>query len=179
MSQGATIWLTGLSGAGKTTISRMAAERLVQRGIRTEILDGDEVRKVLTADLGFSREDRVQNARKVAYVAKLLSRNGVVVFVSLISPYREMRDHARREMDRFLEVYVKCSLAECARRDVKGLYQKAVRGQIPRFTGISDPFEEPEHPDLVLDTERETPQESAAKLLRFLEAKGWLAPERD
>jgi len=177
MAQGITVWLTGLSGAGKTTICRIAADRLLRRGIRAEVLDGDELRNALSPDLGFSREDRMQHARRTAYVAKLLSRNGVVVFVALISPYREMRSHARREIEQFVEVYVKCPLTVCAKRDVKGLYRKAARGKIRQFTGISDPYEEPDHPDLVLETDRESPQESAEKLLQYLKASGRLPPE--
>ncbi|MGM0882792.1 MAG: adenylyl-sulfate kinase [Bacillota bacterium] len=168
MQKGVTVWFTGLSGTGKTTISRLVEAELIYSGIRVEALDGDVVRKNLTADLGFSKEDRQKNIERVAFVAKLLTRNDIIVLASFISPYRHMRDYSRQEIGSFIEVFVKCSLAECIRRDVKGLYKKALKGEIPCFTGISDPFEEPEKPDIVLDTEIETPAESAAKIIQYL-----------
>lgn len=174
MSNGATVWLTGLSGAGKTTICRLVEEKLASAGIPVERLDGDVVRQQLCADLGFSREDRFRNIERVAYVAKLLTRNGVIVLASFISPYRSMRDYVRREIDSFIEVYMKCSLEECIRRDVKGLYRKAINGELAHFTGISDPYEAPEHPDLVVDTERETAEASAAKVVEYLIAGGYI-----
>ena len=144
MTQGCVIWLTGLPSSGKTTIADALAQRLRGDGLPVEVLDGDEVRKSLSSDLGFSAEDRQQHNRRVIYVSKLLIRNGLIVIVPLISPYRETREFARAELGRFLEVYVKCSIEECIRRDVKGLYAKALRGEVVNFTGISDPYEEPE-----------------------------------
>jgi len=151
--QGSVIWLTGLPSSGKTTLGKALAKTLNDNGISVEVLDGDEIRESLSADLGFSAEDRKTHAERVIYVAKLLSRNGVQVIVPLISPYRETRDLARKQLPQFFEVYVKCSVSECIRRDVKGLYAKALSGEIGEFTGISDPYEEPINPDLVLDTE--------------------------
>lgn len=173
-ARGFTVWLTGLSGAGKTTIARALERELRRRGCRVEILDGDEVRKHLSQGLGFSKEDRDTNIRRIGYVAKLLSRNGVAVITSAISPYREVREEVRREIGDFVEVYVKCPLEVLARRDVKGLYARALRGEIPNFTGISDPYEEPLHPEVVVETDRETVEESAGKVLRFLEERGYL-----
>ncbi|MBD2871513.1 adenylyl-sulfate kinase [Paenibacillus arenilitoris] len=168
MQKGVAVWFTGLSGTGKTTICRLVEAELINYGIRVEVLDGDEVRKRLTADLGFSKEDRQKNIERVAFVAKLLTRNDVIVLASFITPYRHMRDYCRQEISSFIEVFVKCSLAECIRRDVKGLYKKALKGEIHGFTGISDPFEEPENPDIVLDTENEAPDESAAIIIHYL-----------
>lgn len=175
MGKGATVWLTGLSGAGKTTICRLVERKLSEAGVPTERLDGDEVRSRLCPDLGFSREDRIRNIERVSYVAKLLTRHGVVVLASFISPYRSMRAFLRSEIDPFVEVYVKCPLEECIRRDVKGLYRKALAGSIPAFTGISDPYEEPDHPELVLDTENETAEESAAKTIEYLKERGYVS----
>ncbi|KEQ25971.1 adenylylsulfate kinase [Paenibacillus tyrfis] len=174
MSSGATVWLTGLSGAGKTTICRLVEEKLAAAGLPVELLDGDVVRRQLCADLGFSREDRFRNIERVAYVAKLLTRNRVIVLASFISPYRSMRDYVRQEIAPFIEVYVKCSLEECIRRDVKGLYRKAINGEIAHFTGISDPYEEPGQPELVVDTEQETEEASAAKVVEYLIARGYI-----
>lgn len=168
MPNGITIWLTGLSGSGKTTICRLAEQQLRSEGRLVERLDGDEIRARLGPELGFSRQDRFRNVERTAYVAKLLTRNGVIVLASLISPCRDMRELVRREVSPFAEVYVKCSLEECIRRDAKGLYQKALNGEIPQFTGISDPYEEPERPDLVIDTERETADESARRLINYI-----------
>ncbi|MBV9213634.1 MAG: adenylyl-sulfate kinase [Actinobacteria bacterium] len=169
---GATLWFTGLSGAGKSTIARIVEAELGERGLRVEVLDGDVVRTNLSKGLGFSKEDRDTNIRRIAFVADLLSRNGVVAITAAISPYREIRDEARRTMgDRFVEVFVKASVEECARRDVKGLYEKAMRGEIKEFTGVSDPYEEPVDPEVVCDTESETPEESAAKVMAFLESR--------
>jgi len=176
MDDGYTLWFTGLSGAGKTTIARIVEQELGDRGSRVEVLDGDVVRTNLSKGLGFSKEDRDTNVRRIAFVADLLSRNGVPVITAAISPYREIRDEARELMgDRFVEVYVKASVEECARRDVKGLYEKAFAGEIKEFTGVSDPYEEPQEPEVVVDTERETPEESARKVLAFVDAKVGLA----
>ena len=176
--QGYTLWFTGLSGAGKTTISHIVAEELTSRGSKLEILDGDVVRENLSKGLGFSKEDRDTNIRRIAFVADLLSRNGVPVITAAISPYREIRDEAREMMgDRFIEVYIEASVDACAERDVKGLYEKAFAGEIKEFTGVSDPYEEPLDPELTLKTEEEEPEESAAKLIAYLEEKGLLAPK--
>jgi adenylyl-sulfate kinase len=176
---GFTLWFTGLSGAGKTTISEIVAEELRARGSKLEILDGDVVRENLSKGLGFSKEDRDTNIRRIAFVADLLSRNGVPVITAAISPYRELRREARTLMeDRFIEVYVKASVETCAERDVKGLYKKAFAGEIKEFTGVSDPYEEPEHAELILDTEHQTPDESAQEILEYLEERDLLpAPE--
>ena len=167
---GFTIWFTGLSGAGKTTISDIVAPALREKGLKVEVLDGDVVRTNLSKGLGFSKEDRDTNIRRIAFVADLLSRNGVGVITAAISPYAEIRDEAREMMgDRFLEIYVKASVETCAERDVKGLYEKAFKGEIKEFTGVSDPYEAPESPALVLETEHETPEESAQKVVALVE----------
>ena len=176
MDRGVTIWLTGLSGAGKTTISDLLRKELERRQQPLELLDGDVVRTHLSKGLGFSREDRDANVRRIAFVSKLLSRHGVAVIVAAISPFRNTREEARREIGRFLEVYVKCPLDELVRRDVKGLYARALRGEISNFTGVSDPYEEPECPDVVVETDRETVEASVAKILAALDAKGYIAP---
>lgn len=168
MQKGVTLWFTGLSGSGKTTISKRIEDRLKKHGHKVELLDGDDVRQHLTAQLGFSKEDRRKNNEIVTYVAKLLTRNNVIVLVSLISPYREFRDYARGEISSFREVFVRCPIVECIKRDVKGLYKKALSGEITGFTGISDPFEEPEHADIILQTNQETPEESTNKIIAYL-----------
>lgn len=173
--QGFTLWFTGLSGAGKSTLANLAALELRERGHRVEILDGDEVRTNLSKGLGFSKEDRDTNIRRIGYVCRLLSRNGVVAVSAAISPYRDIRDEVRRTHDRFFEVFVKCSLDELVRRDVKGLYEKALRGEIANFTGVSDPYEEPLDPELVVESDREAVEESLAKLIGTLENRGYIA----
>jgi adenylyl-sulfate kinase len=170
--KGFTLWFTGLSGAGKTTISHLVELQLRERGSRVEVLDGDVVRENLSKGLGFSKEDRDTNIRRIAFVADLLSRNGVPVITAAISPYRELRDESRELMGgRFIEVFVKASVEVCAERDVKGLYEKAFKGEIKEFTGVSDPYEEPLNPEIVLDTENETPEESASKVIALLEQR--------
>jgi adenylylsulfate kinase len=170
--KGFTLWFTGLSGAGKTTISKLIETELHSRRNRLEILDGDVVRENLSKGLGFSKEDRDTNIRRIAFVADLLSRNGVPVITAAISPYREIRDEARELMgDRFIEVFVKASVEECIERDPKGLYKKALAGEIKEFTGVSDPYEEPLNPEIVLETENESPEESAEKLIALLEER--------
>ena len=162
------VWLTGLPGSGKTTIARELEPELKKRGWCVEVLDGDEIRQNLSKGLGFSREDRETHLKRVTYVAKLLSRNGVAVIAAFISPYRNIREYARRETTNFLEVYVKCSVEGCARRDPKGLYKKASAGEIKNLTGPQDLYEEPTKPDLVIDTERLTVQQSVDSILAML-----------
>jgi adenylylsulfate kinase len=177
--QGFTLWFTGLSGAGKTTISKLVVGELEARGSAIEVLDGDVVRQNLSKGLGFSKEDRDTNIRRVAFVADLLSRNGVPVITAAISPYRAIRDEARAQMDgRFIEAYVKASVEECERRDVKGLYAKARAGEIKEFTGVSDPYEPPENPEIVLETEEQTPEESAAAIIAYLDERELIPPAR-
>jgi adenylylsulfate kinase len=171
---GVTVWFTGLPCSGKSAIADRAAEILKDRGYRVERLDGDIVRQDLTRDLGFSKADRDENIRRVTFVSKLLSRNGVLVLTSFISPYAEMRDAARRQIGDFFEVYVKCPLDVCVQRDVKGMYKKAMAGQIKEFTGVSDPYEEPLRPELVLETDRENLEQSTDRLLQALQARGYL-----
>ena len=180
MNDGMTLWFTGLSGAGKSTVAEIVERELRDRGMPVEVLDGDMVRQNLSKGLGFSKEDRDTNIRRIAYVADLLSRNGVVAITAAISPYREVRDEARALMDgRFVEIHVKASVEECARRDVKGLYAKAFSGEIPEFTGVSDPYEAPESPELAIDTEAQEPHESAALVVAYLEQRGLVpAPVR-
>jgi adenylylsulfate kinase len=176
--EGFTVWFTGLSGAGKTTISAIVEKVLRDRGLRVEVLDGDIVRTHLSKGLGFSREDRDTNIRRIAFVSHLLSRNGVAVIVAAISPYRGAREEARAMIGRFAEVYVRCPVEVCAERDVKGLYRKALAGEIKGFTGVSDPYEEPARPELVVQTDGETPEDSARRVLATLERLGYLpAPE--
>jgi adenylyl-sulfate kinase len=173
---GFVVWLTGLSGAGKTTISLELERELRARGLRIERLDGDTVREGLTRDLGFSKEDRDKNIERVTFVAKLLSRNGVGVIAAFISPYRAARDNVRQQTTNFIEVHVDAPLDVCITRDVKGLYAKALAGQLKGFTGVDDPYEAPEAAEITLHTERETPQESAARIIRYLEEHA-LLPE--
>jgi adenylylsulfate kinase len=174
--QGFTVWFTGLSGAGKTTISDAIEPLLRERGVtKLEKLDGDVVRTHLSKGLGFSKEDRDTNIRRIGWVAEVLTRNGVCVLASAISPYREIRDEVRANVGNFIEVYVKCSIPELTRRDVKGLYEKALKGEIANFTGISDPYEEPLNADVVVDTEAEELADSVAKVLSRLEQKGFIA----
>lgn len=165
---GFTLWLTGLSGAGKTTIASALERELRARGLYIERLDGDTVREGLTRDLGFSKADRDRNIERVSYVAMLLSRNGVGVIAAFISPYREARLKARQVCTNFIEVYVNAPLEVCIARDTKGLYAKALAGEIPNFTGISDPYEAPEAPEITLYTDRETAEACAARVLEYL-----------
>jgi adenylylsulfate kinase len=170
--EGFTLWFTGLPCSGKSTVGDGVAAILKERGRRVELLDGDVVRKELTRDLGFSKKDRDENIMRVTFVARLLSRNGVAALVSFISPYRELRDRARKETTNFVEVYTKCPVEVCIGRDVKGMYEKAIRGEIKEFTGISDPYEEPLNPEIVVETDKETVEESVAKVVKRLEDLG-------
>jgi ATP sulfurylase/adenylyl-sulfate kinase len=177
VSSGFVVWLTGLSGAGKSTIAQRLATELTARGRRPEVLDGDEVRTNLSAGLGFSKEDRDTNIRRIGYVARLLARNSTPVITAAISPYRNVRDELRATTPNFVEVYVRCSLDELVRRDVKGLYVRALAGEIANFTGVSDPYEAPEHAEVVVDTERDTVEESVDAVLRALVRLGHLPGE--
>ena len=177
--RGAVLWFTGLSGAGKSTLAEAVAPRLRDLGRKVESLDGDVVRTHLSRGLGFSREDRELNVARIAFVAHLLQRNGVFVLVSAISPYRSMRDGARALIaPDFVEIHVAPPLEECIRRDVKGLYQKALAGEIKEFTGISDPYEAPESPELRLDTSTLTVDEAVARILDRLQELGLLPSNR-
>ncbi|MGA2363480.1 MAG: adenylyl-sulfate kinase [Candidatus Aminicenantales bacterium] len=171
---GFTLWFTGLPCSGKSAVANRVAAILKDRGLRVERLDGDVVRQDLTRDLGFSKKDRDENIRRVTFVTKLLSRNGVAVLTSFISPYREMRDRARREATNFIEIYAKCPVEVCMERDVKGMYQKALRGEIKEFTGVSDPYEEPLNPEIVLETDKETLEQSVQNVLSKLGELGYL-----
>jgi adenylyl-sulfate kinase len=172
--QGFTVWFTGLSGSGKTALALKLEQVLRERGLKVERLDGDIVRKALTRDLGFSKEDRDMNIERVSFVAQLLTRNGVAVLSSFISPYRERREKSRAEIGNFCEVYCKASLDALVERDVKGLYKKALAGEIQGFTGVSDPYEEPENPEVVVETDKETVEESLAKIVHKLEQLGYV-----
>jgi adenylyl-sulfate kinase len=168
---GLTLWFTGLSGAGKTTLNLAVCDSLASRGFRVESLDGDEIRRYLGRGLGFSKSDRDENIRRIGYVASLLTRHGVIVLVSAISPYREVRDEVRRMIGEFVEIYVNAPLEACEQRDVKGLYRKARAGQLTGFTGVDDPYEPPLTPEIVCYTDRETVAESVAKILQYLELR--------
>ena len=168
------VWFTGLSGSGKSTLAEQLAPVLRERGMDVEVLDGDEVRTHLSKGLGFSKEDRDTNILRIGYVAKLLARNGVAVITAAISPYSETRDEVRGWVDHFVEVHVDCSLDELVRRDVKGLYKKAIAGEIDHFTGVSDPYEDPLNPEVVIESDKETEEESLAKVVAKLEELGYL-----
>ena len=172
---GLTLWLTGLSGAGKSTIAERVAAELRRQGRRVEVLDGDAIRENLSKGLGFSKEDRDTNIRRIGFVAELLARNGVKVITAAISPYRSVRDEVRGLVgDHFLEVYISTPLGVCEDRDVKGLYAKARSGALKGFTGIDDPYEPPLNPEIEIATQGETPEESAARIIDLLEARGYL-----
>lgn len=176
---GCTLWFTGLSGSGKTTLAIELEKELNNRGIcSVQRLDGDIVREDLTRDLGFSKEDREENIRRVTFVAELLSKNGVFVLVSFISPYRKGREEARRRCKNFIEIYMRCDKEYLIKRDVKGLYKKAIAGEITDFTGINDPYEEPERPQLIIDSSKVTIDDSLQKILAYLEQNNILQPVR-
>ena len=178
MNNGFCIWLTGLSGSGKTTIAQKLAETFrYSRFI--ELMDGDEIRKGLSSDLGFSKEDRNEHNKRVIFCSKLLARNGVIVVVALISPYRETRAYAKGEIPNTMEVFVKAPLDVCIERDPKGLYKKALAGEIKNFTGVSDPYEEPENPEILVESDKETAEECAQKILTKLEEMGYIPTKRD
>ena len=173
--KGFTLWFTGLSGAGKTTLAGFVEQELRARGVSVEVLDGDEIRTNLSKGLGFSKEDRDTNIRRIGYVCRLLSRNGVAAISAAISPYREVRDEVRRLIEAdgatFIEVYVKCPIEVLAERDVKGLYKKALAGELKGFTGVSDPYEEPLAPEVLIESNRETVESSVTKIIRELEQR--------
>jgi adenylyl-sulfate kinase len=175
--KGYTLWFTGLSGSGKTALAKVLEVELHRRGLKVERLDGDIVRKSLTRDLGFTKEDRDTNIERVTFVAKLLTRNGVAVLCSFISPYRERRAKSRAEIGNFVECYVECPLEVCIERDVKGLYQRAMAGEIENFTGVSDPYQAPENAEIVVHTAQQTVEESVQVILQRLEELGYLPSE--
>jgi adenylyl-sulfate kinase len=170
--QGCCLWFTGLSGAGKSTVAELVVGELRARGRKVELLDGDEIREHLSKGLGFSKADRDENIRRIGWVASVLARNGVVSVTAAISPYRAVRDEVRSWVTNFVEIYVATSLEDCEARDVKGLYAKARSGEIPEFTGVSDPYEAPLNPEIRLETAGRTPAESAAEVVAWMQAHG-------
>lgn len=170
MNTGFTVWLTGLSGAGKSTLALLLEARLKVQRIPVEVLDGDRVREILSRDLGYSREDRDENVRRIGFVSELLSRNGVAVIVAAISPYRSAREAVRARTPHFVEVHVDCPLDVLVQRDTKNLYRKALAGEVAHFTGISDPYEPPEYPEVAVRTDVETPEASVSHILAKLQA---------
>jgi adenylyl-sulfate kinase len=172
--KGFTLWFTGLSGSGKSTLARKVEEVLLERGLRVEVLDGDIIRTNLSRGLGYSKEDRDTNIRRIGFVCNLLARNDVVAIAAAIAPYRETRAENRKMIGTYVEVYCKCPLEELARRDVKGLYARAMKGEIDNFTGVSDPYEEPLDAEVIAETDRETEDESAAKIIKTLELTGYI-----
>jgi len=176
LDDGFTLWFTGLPCSGKTTITQAVAEELTERKLRYEILDGDEVRENLTKDLGFSREDRRTNVLRNAFVARLLARNGVIAMAALITPYNDTQQEVREHAENVHLVHVNCPVEVCAERDVKGMYEKAKKGEIDNFTGISDPYEEPVDPELVIHSHEETVDESAGRVVQYLEQEELIKP---
>ncbi len=176
--KGVTLWFTGLPSSGKSTIARILERQFRKWNLNVELLDGDVIRTNLSKGLGFSKEDRDANIKRIGFVCHLLSRNGVLAIASAISPYREVRDYNRRMIGNFVEVFVKASVAACEKRDVKGLYQKARAGEIKGFTGVDDPYEEPLQPEVTCDTENETPEQSAEKVVKRLEELGYIQLKR-
>lgn len=171
---GFTVWFTGLPCSGKSTIADTIAKELKQKGRNVERLDADIIRKHLWKELGYSKEDRDENIRRAAYLAHLLTRNGIVVLASFVSPYRELRDYARQFIGNFIEVYVECPVEICIQRDTRGMYKKALAGEIPNFTGISDPYEEPLSPEVLIKSDKEPLDESVAKVLDKLKKLGYI-----
>src|SRR5205807_5336275 len=178
MHKGFTLWFTGMSGAGKSTIANLLEQRLRELNARMEVLDGDAVRTYLSKGLGFSKEDRDENIRRIGFVCELLSRNGVIAIAAAISSYRAVRDEVRGRMANFVEVYVECPVEVLDGRDVKGLYRKALAGEIPQFTGITDPYEPPLDPEVTVNSSKETPQESLEKIWATLERLGLVSFDR-
>ncbi len=176
--KGFTLWFTGLSGSGKSTLARKVEEVLLERGMRVEVLDGDIIRTNLSRGLGYSKEDRDTNIRRIGFVCNLLTRNDVVAIAAAIAPYDEIRKENRRLIGSYVEVYCKCPMEELVKRDVKGLYGKALKGEIQNFTGVSDPYEEPLDAEVVAETDKETEEESAAKIVRTLEITGYIPADQ-
>ena len=172
--QGSVIWITGIPASGKTTIANLLKDYYQKHNLQADILDGDELRKTLSSDLGFSEKDRKEHNRRVIFVAKLLAKNGITVIIPLISPYRETRDFARKQIKNFFEVWVKASVDTCIKRDPKGLYKKALAGEITNLTGLQAPYEEPKNPELILDTEKNTPQECLQMIVSSLKKLEYL-----
>jgi adenylylsulfate kinase len=172
--KGVVIWLTGLSGSGKTTTGRILVDEFIRRNIRAELLDGDELRQTISSELGFSKEDRETHAKRVAYLSNLLSRNGVVSVVALISPYRTFRKYARELVGDFVEVWVQCSIDTCRRRDPKGLYKRAEQGKVNNMTGLQAPYEPPLNPEVIIDTESMSPQQCTSAIISFLRSHKYL-----
>ena len=175
METGFTLWFTGMSGSGKSTLSGLLAARLRAMGTRVEVIDGDVVRTQLCRGLGFSKEDREENIRRIGFVCELLSRNGVIAIAAAISPYRAGRDHLRSRIPNFVEIYMHCPVEVLVERDVKGLYKRALAGEIPNFTGISDPYESPLQPEITIDSSKEGPEESVEAILRVLQDRKLIA----
>lgn len=178
MHKGFTLWFTGLSGAGKSTISGLLEQRLRALGARVEVLDGDVVRTYLSKGLGFSKEDRDENIRRIGFVCELLSRNGVIAIAAAISPYRAVREEVRARIPNFVEIYVECPIEVLAERDVKGLYKRALAGEIGQFTGVSDPYEPPLAPEVTVNSSKETAQESVDRIWATLEHLGLVSFDR-
>jgi adenylyl-sulfate kinase len=176
--KGFTLWFTGMSGAGKSTISALLEKRLRDEGAKVEVLDGDVVRTHLSKGLGFSKEDRDENIRRIGFVCELLSRHGVIAVAAAISPYRAVREELRARIPNFIEVYVECPIEVLSTRDVKGLYKKALAGEIPQFTGITDPYEPPANPEVTVNSSSETPEESAGRIWATLERSGLVSFDR-
>jgi len=174
--KGFTLWFTGMSGSGKTTLARKVEEILLERGMKVEVLDGDIIRQHLSKGLGFSKEDRDENIRRIGWVCHILTRNDVVAIASAISPYKKIREENRELIGRFVEVYCKCPIEVLKERDPKGLYAKALRGEIKNFTGIDDPYEPPDNPEIICETDKETVEESVNKIIRTLELMGYIPP---
>src|SRR6266480_1253342 len=179
MNTGFTIWFTGLSGSGKSTLSEVIEQHMKALGRNVEVLDGDIVRTHLSKGLGFSREDRDTNIKRIGFVCNLLTRNGVICISAAIAPYHDARDWARKEIGNFVEVYVRCPIDVCRQRDVKGLYKLVDEGKIKNFTGVDDPYEEPLHPELIVETDKETVEESVARIFAKLTQLGYLEAEDD
>lgn len=172
--KGFTLWFTGLPCSGKSTIADVVAEELRKMGLKAERLDADIIRKHLWKELGYSKEDRDENIRRAAFLAGLLTRNGIVVLTSFISPYRELRDYARREIGDFVEIYVKCPVEVCIQRDTRGMYKKALAGEITNFTGVSDPYEEPLNPEVLIESDKESLAESVTKVIAKIKELGYI-----
>ena len=172
--KGVTLWFTGLPSSGKSTIASALAQELKETGHKVERLDADIIRKHLWKELGYTKEDRDENIRRVTYLAKLLTRNGIITITSFISPYRELREYARKDIGDFVEIYVKCPVEVCIQRDTRGMYEKALAGEIPNFTGVSDPYEEPLNPEVLIESDKESLEESVTKVIAKIKELGYI-----